>query len=197
MRYICVCMAATGLFICKPSDRSLDSWFSVYLPWTFIETMSQFNISFLWKTYLEARRIFSAITKHPPTLFRCLQSCPGYAILGAPLNTCNAILVASGIQNFSRPRNSDLLMENGICLDLTFPARNHQVVQCSLVSSDFSVLFATSWFSRWWSFPHMLSPKRALTNLGVLWHTRGAILVWRGDPTWRGKTSGYALGLFF
>lgn len=77
-----------------------------------------------------------------------------------------------------------------------FPARNYLVVPDDLVSSDVFVLFDTSWLPHGWNFPYILCPKRAVTNLVVLRHTREAVLVWRGNPPWRGSTWGCVLGLF-
>ena len=115
--------------------------------------------------------------------------CPGYPTWGA-LNPCNATLHIKPTE-FQQAQRFRLVKGKG----LTFPARNHLVVQDVLVSSDFPVLFDVSWLSPGWSFLYMLSPERAVTNLEVFWHTRGAAPVWRRDPFWRGSILGCALGL--
>lgn len=87
MRYICVCMAAMGQFISNLSNLSQGPWFSVYLPWTFLETRSQFKISFLRKIYLKARRIFSAIPKHFLKHFSDVSSLPWVVYLRRPFES--------------------------------------------------------------------------------------------------------------
>lgn len=56
-----------GLFICNPSNLFLGPWFSVHLPWTSLETRSQFNISCLWKsTFKGKENIFCDPKAFPP-----------------------------------------------------------------------------------------------------------------------------------
>lgn len=100
MRYICVYIAAMGLFISNPSILSLGPWFSACRPQTFLETRSQLTISFQRKTHLKARRILSMIQKHfhqhSSDVFKFAL---GVLPHGAPLNPCNATLITTGIQN--------------------------------------------------------------------------------------------------